>query len=366
MAFPRVFGAVFGAGLTDVKGTDRGLPRASAGPIIIQQSKTGERNMPGLTRAAIMVSLVLMPLTAPAAADTYPNRPVRIILGFGPGSSGDVVSRSVTAHMSQALGQQVVVESRTGAGSNVAAQFVARAPADGYTLLSGSNTNVANAVLQSNLAFDFVKDFAPIAPIGSLSNILVVHPSLGVSSVSELIVLAKSKPDQIFYGSAGIGSAPHLSAELFNVMAGTKLMHVPYQGSAQATTDLLAGRISLMFAPASTVKAHIDSGALKALATTQLKRTVYAPDLPTMVEAGLPGFDTGIWIGLLAPAATPRELVDKLAQAVNGALQSPEVVAALNRLGIDVMGGTPEQFAEFIANEMKKWSAVVEAAGLKK
>jgi len=322
--------------------------------------------MAGLARAVVLLSLALMTLVLPAAADTYPSRPVRIILGFGPGSSGDVVTRSVTGHMGQTLGQQVVIETRTGAGSNVAAQFAARAPADGYTLLSGSNTNVTNAVLQPNLGFDIVRDFAPIAPIGSLSNILVVHPSLGVSSVSELIALAKSKPEQIFYGSAGIGSAPHLSAELFNVMAGTELMHVPYQGSAQATTDLLAGRISLMFAPASTVKAHIDSGALKALASTQLKRTVYAPDLPTMAEAGLPGFDTSIWIGLLAPAATPPDIVEKLNRAVNDALKSPEVIAGLNRLGVDVLGGTPEQFAQFIASEMKKWSAVAEAAGLKK
>jgi tripartite-type tricarboxylate transporter receptor subunit TctC len=319
-----------------------------------------------ILRAVAPVALLLSSLTLAPGAETYPTRAVRIIVGFGPGSSGDVISRSVSTHMSQMLGQQVVVENRPGAGSNVAAQFVARSPADGYTLFPGANTNVTNAVLQPNLPFDFVKDFAPIALIGAMPNILVVHPSLGVSSVAELIALAKSKPEQIFYGSAGIGSSPHLSAELFNVMAGTKLMHVPYQGSAQATTDLLAGRISLMFAPASTVKAHIDSGALKALASTQLKRAGIAPDLPTMVEAGLAGFDTGIWIGLLAPAGTPREVIDKLAHALNDALKSKDVVTGLSRLGIDALGGTPEEFSRFIASETRKWTAVAEAAGLKK
>jgi tripartite-type tricarboxylate transporter receptor subunit TctC len=272
-----------------------------------------------------------------------------------------VVSRVIAAPMSASLGQQVVAESRPGAGGNVAAQAIARSSADGYALLNGSSTNITNSVLQS-VPFDL----APIGLIGSMSNILVVHPGLGVSSVPELIALARSKPGQVFYGSAGIGSSPHLSAELFNMMAGTKLVHVPYQGSAQATTDLLAGRISLMFAPAATVMPHIQSGALKALASTQLKRAGIAPDLPTMAEAGLPGFDTSIWMGLFAPAGTPRPVVDKLARTLNGALGSQEVIANLNRLGMDVRGGTPDEFSAFIAGETKKWTEVALAAGLKK
>jgi len=300
-----------------------------------------------------------------AAAEDYPSRPIHLIAGFGPGSSGDLVSRAIAAPMSVTLGQQLVAESRTGAGGNLATQFVARAPADGYALLNGSNTSVTNAVLQG-LPFDFTKDFAPIGLIGSMPNILVVNPSLGVSTVAELIALAKSKPDQIFYGSAGVGSSPHLSAELFNMMAGTKLAHVPYQGSAQATTDLLAGRISVMFAPASTVAAHIESGALKALASTQLKRASVAPNLPTLSEAGLTGFETGIWMGLLAPGGTPPEVIGKLSRALNGALASQEVVAGLNRIGMDTTAGTPEEFAAFIVAETKKWSTVALAAGLKK
>ncbi len=239
-------------------------------------------------------------------------------------------------------------------------------PADGYTLFPGANTNVTNAILQPNLPFDFAKDFAPVALIGAMPNILVVHPSLGVSSVAELIALAKSKPGELFYGSAGIGSAPHLSAELFNQMAGTKLVHVPYPGSAQATTDLLAGRISVMFAPASTVTAYIESGAVKALASTQLKRAGIAPNLPTLAEAGLAGFDTSIWIGLVAPAGTPRDVIDKLSQAVNDAVKMPEVITSLKNLGIEAIGGTPDELAKFIADETKKWTTVATAAGLKK
>jgi tripartite-type tricarboxylate transporter receptor subunit TctC len=315
----------------------------------------------------IVISAALIAASATSSlADDYPSRPVHLIVGFGPGSSGDLVSRAIAAPMSTTLGQQFVAESRTGAGGNVAAQFVARSPADGYALLNGSNTNVTNSVLQPNLPLDFTKDFTPVGLIGSMPTILVVNPSLGVSSVAELIALAKAKPDQIFYGSAGIGSAPHLSAELFNMMAGTKLVHVPYQGSAQATTDLLAGRISLMFAPASTVTAHIESGALKALASTQLTRAAAAPNLPTMSELGLKGFDTRIWMGLLAPAGTSRDVVDKLSRALNDALKSQEVTSGLNRLGMDPLGGTPEEFQAFIAEETKKWTAVALAAGLKK
>jgi tripartite-type tricarboxylate transporter receptor subunit TctC len=216
------------------------------------------------------------------------------------------------------------------------------------------------------LPFDFGKDFAPIGLIGSMPNILVVNPSLGVSTVAELIALAKEKPEQILYGSAGVGSSPHLSAELFNMMAGTKLMHVPYPGSAQATTDLLAGRISVMFAPASTVAAHIESGALKALASTQLKRASVASNLPTLSEAGLTGFETGIWMGLLAPGGTSLDVIAKLSRALNEALGSQEVVAGLNRLGMNTNASTPGEFAAFIASETKKWSAVALTAGLKK
>jgi len=193
-----------------------------------------------------------------------------------------------------------------------------------------------------------------------------VHPSLGVKSVKELIDLAKSKPDQLSFASSGVATGTHLSGELFKVLAGVKMVHVPYAGSPQAVTDLLAGRIQLFFSPASTVLQHVRDGKLVALASTEAKRTAIAPELPTMVEAGLPGFETGLWFGLLAPAGTPKEVVDKLARAANAALQTDEVAKALAPQGIDLVGGSPEDFARYLEGEMKRWATVAEAAGLKK
>jgi len=302
---------------------------------------------------------------ARAQAD-YPSRPVRIIVGFGPGSAADISARLVGGRAGAILGQQFVVEGRPGAGSNIAAEYVARAEKDGYTLFLGTAANAINATLTPNLTFDFAKDFAPVALITALPNILVVHPSLGVRSVPELIALAKSKPGEIFFGSSGIGTAPHLSGELFNVMAGTKLVHVPYQGSAQAATDLLSGRIQVMFSPASTVLPQVAEGRLVALASTQLKRAASAPDLPTLSEAGLPGFDTSVWFGLQAPTGTPKTVVDRLNGAINEALRAKEVLDGLRAAGIEPLGGSPEDFARTIASEIKKWADVVTAAGLKK
>jgi tripartite-type tricarboxylate transporter receptor subunit TctC len=259
-----------------------------------------------------------------------------------------------------------VVENKAGAGSSLAAEFVARAPKDGYTLLIASIANPINAVVGSNLSFDFPKDFTPIVRLTTTPNILVVHPSIGVKSVRELIDLAKAKPDQLSFGSSGVATGTHLSAELFKVMAGVKMVHVPYGGSPQAVTDLLAGRIQVLFSPASTVLQHVREGKLVALASTEAKRTAIAPDLPTMVEAGLPGFETGLWFGLMAPAGTAKDIVDRVNSAANEALKADEVAKALAPQGIDVVGGSPDDFARHLDNEMKRWATVAEAAGLKK
>jgi len=216
-----------------------------------------------------------------------------------------------------------------------------------------------------NLPFDFVKDFAPIALVSTTPNLLVVHPSIGVKSVKELIALAKEKPDSLSFGSSGVATGTHLSAELFKVLTGVKMVHVPYGGSAQAVTDLLAGRIQLLFSPASTVIQHVHDGKLVALAATEAKRAAIAPEVPTMAEAGLPGFETGLWFGLLGPAGTPKEIVDKLARVANEALQADEVAKALAPQGIDLVGGSPEDFARYLASEMKRWATVAQAAGLK-
>jgi len=301
-----------------------------------------------------------------AKAENYPTRPVRIIIGFGPGASGDIAARVLAQALTRFLGQQFVVENRSGAGSNIATNFVAHASNDGYTLLQGTVANTINAIITPNLGFDFAKDFAPISLFATLPNILVVHPSLGVHTMQEFIKLAREKPGELSFGSAGVGGTSHFTGELFNVMAGTKLVHVPYPGTAQAATDLLGGRVQVMFSPASTVLQFVAEGKLVALASSALRRASAAPDLPTISEAGLTGFDTSGWFGLLAPAGTDRDIIDRLAAASNEAAKSPDVIGTLARQGFDMAGGSPEEFAAFIRDDLAKWDRVAGAAGLKR
>ena len=271
---------------------------------------------------------------------------MRVLVGFTPGAAADITARVLASRLTQILNQQVVVENKPGAGSSLAADYVSHAAKDGYTLLIGTSANLTNAVIsQPNLGFDFVKDFAPIALITTAPVILVVNPSLGVNSVQELIALARKKPGEINYGSTGVGAAPHLAGELFNARAGIKTVHVPYQGSPQAVTDLLAGRVSMMFSPASAVLPHVKAGKLKALASAASKRPSAAPDLPTMAEAGVPDFDTSIWFGLMAPVGTPRPIIDKLAAAVNEALKSDELRRATRRRVSTCSAAAPQEFA---------------------
>ena len=318
-----------------------------------------------IRRRALLTAALGLSLSCPAAAQDYPNRPIRIVIGFGPGSVADIAARVAGARMSQTLGQQIVVENRAGAGSNLGAEYVTRAPKDGYTLLMATIANTINPALAA-LPFDFAKDLAPVTLVASSPQLLVAHPSLGVSTVPELIALAKSKPDTITYAMSGVGTLSNLSGLLLNHMAGIKLVAVPYPGSAQGVNDVIAGRVPLMFGSAANVLPHVQAGTLKALAATQLKRLPGAPEVPTMVEAGLPGYDAVVWMGLLAPAGTPREIVAKLAGAVNEALRTSEVENALRAQGFDTIGGSPEDFGRHIAGEMKKWSDVALAAGLSK
>jgi tripartite-type tricarboxylate transporter receptor subunit TctC len=322
-------------------------------------------------RPAVIVSSIIgillgaaMPATA--AETDYPNRPVRLIVGFTPGSAADITARVMGQRMAQTLGQQFVVESKPGAGSSLAAEAVARAPKDGYTLFLLSSANIANAAINPNLSFDVAKDFAPIALVDTAAVILVVPPPTGVKTVQELIELAKSKPGQLAYASTGVGGAPHLSGELFSMRTGVKLVHVPYQGSPQAATDLLAGRVAMMFSPASAVVSQVEAGSLRALASAASKRPSILPNVPTMAEAGVPDFDTSIWFGLVAPAGTPRPVLDKLAGAVREAMATSEVVTALRPQGMDPLSGGPDEFGRHIASEIKRWGEVALAAGLKK
>jgi tripartite-type tricarboxylate transporter receptor subunit TctC len=318
-----------------------------------------------LTRLSALIVAAIFACSI-AFAEEYPSRPVRVMVGFPAGSGADITARVVGQRMGQILGQQIVVENKPGAGSSLAADFVARAPKDGYTLLLATIANPINAVVNPNLSFDFIKDFEPIVRLTTTPNILVVHPSIGAKSVKELIDLAKAKPDQLSFASSGVATGTHLAGELFKVMTGAKMVHVPYAGSPPAVTDLLAGRVQVFFSPASTVLPHVRDGKLVALASTEAKRTAIAPDLPTMAEAGLPGFETGLWFGLMAPAGTAKEIVDKLNRAGNEALKADEVAKALAPQGIDLVGGSPDDFAGFLDSEMKRWTTVAQAAGLKK
>jgi tripartite-type tricarboxylate transporter receptor subunit TctC len=314
----------------------------------------------------LILALAVLVAMPHARAGDFPSQPLRLIIGFPPGSAADITARLVGAHMSETLGQQVVVESRTGAGSNIAAEFVARAGADGYTLYIGTSSNLTSLAINSNLRLDFAKDFAPVTPLTLLSLILAVNPSLGVSSMQEFVALAKSKPGELTYASVGVGTVPHLSTKLFSKRTGIKLVHVPYQGSPPAVTDLLAGRVSMMLGVASTILPHVEAGRLKALAQSSSKRAHAAPNVPTMVEAGLPDFEAGVWFGLVAPAGTPRAVIDKLSAAANKALASDDVVAKLRAQGFEPVGGPPDEFAQFIARETVKWTLAAEAAGLRK
>jgi tripartite-type tricarboxylate transporter receptor subunit TctC len=288
------------------------------------------------------------------------------MVGFIPGSAADITARVLGNGLGKLLGQQFVVENKPGAGSSLAGEFSARAPKDGYTLFLGSSANITNQIITPNVGFDMVKDFAPIALATSAAVILVVHPSTGVKSVKELIALAKAKPGEVLYASTGVGTAPHLAAEMFDTRAGVKMVHVPYQGSPQAVTDLIAGRTAVMFSPASAVIAQVEAGKLTALASAAAKRPGIAPDLPTMAEAGMPDFDTSIWFGLMAPVGTPPEIVEKLARAVPEAIKSSEAQTALKSQGFDPLPGGPDEFARFIVAETAKWNEAAKAAGLKK
>jgi tripartite-type tricarboxylate transporter receptor subunit TctC len=318
-----------------------------------------------LTRAAaclVLAPLALAAVFSAAAADDYPSRPVRIVIGFGPGSAADTLSRVVGQKLHLKFGQQFVVEGRTGAGSNLAAEFVTRAPKDGYTLLMGSVANTINASI-SKLNFDFGKDLAPVAPVATVPAILVANPATRIRTVADLVAAAKAQPEPMLFGSAGVGSALHVYGELLKVNAGIRMTHVPYPGSAQALTDLLAGRISVMFSPAPTVLPQIQSGKLIAVAAT---RRGMLPNLPSMADVGYQGFDAGLWFGMLAPAGTPREIVDKLSVAINEALKMDDVIQALRTQGSEPWSGTPDAFSDYIKREIAQWARVAESAGLRK
>ncbi len=295
----------------------------------------------------------------------YPAKSIRVISGFPPGSGADITARLVSARLNDALGQQVIVENRPGAGSNIAAELAAKSPPDGYTLFIGTVANTINATLYTKLPFDFARDFAPVALATAAPNVLVVHPSVPVKTVKELVALAKARPGQLNFASSGTGTAPHLSGELFKAMAGVNLIHIPYKGSPQAVIDLMAGEVALMFSPSSTVLPHVKSGRLRALAVTTASRLPSLPELPTVAESGLKGYETLTWFGFVAPAKTPPAIVARLNAEIVKVLAMPEVRSQFAAQGIETLGGTPEQFAAYIREEIAKWAKVIRLSGAK-
>jgi tripartite-type tricarboxylate transporter receptor subunit TctC len=300
----------------------------------------------------------------PAAAQTWPNRPLHLVVPFPPGGTTDIVARAVAAEIGKSLGQQVIVENRSGAGGNIGSDYVAKAAPDGYTVVMGTvGTHAINVSLYSKMPYDAVKDFAPITLVASVPNVLEVNPSLPVKSVQELIAYAKANPGKLDFASSGNGTSIHLSGELFKAMTGVDMLHIPYKGSAAAITDLIGGQANLMFDNLPSSIAYIKSGQLRALAVTTLTRSPALPDVPTINESGAPGFDASSWFGVLAPAGTPKEIVDRLHDEIVKALRTPRLKANLQAQGAEPVGDTPEQFADHIRAEIAKWAKVVKQSG---
>lgn len=299
-----------------------------------------------------------------ASGQTYPSAPIKIVVGFGPGSTADILARLIGRHIEARLGQPVIVENRPGNSSMVAAEAVSRAKPDGYTLFMATVAQTLNPA-QTGSSFDLARKLEPIALLGIVPNVLVGHPSIPANNLKELIEVAKKDPSSLTFGTSGNGTASHIAAELFNQKAGTKIVAVHYQGGAnQGVTDLLTGRITLMFNVAVTLAPHVNAGKLKAFAVGQSTRTQSMPDVPTMGEAGLSGFDVGIWIGLLAPAGTPTNIVNMLSTTANDALKTDSVGSAMKSQTIDPIGSTPKEFTDFIERDRAKWSALLTTTGL--
>jgi tripartite-type tricarboxylate transporter receptor subunit TctC len=316
------------------------------------------------TLAGVAVAVLHAGLAAAQPAEAWPARPIRIIVPFPPAGATDILARAVAFDLQKAFSQTVVGENRPGAGGNLGADMVAKAAPDGYTLLMATvGTHAINVALYAKMPYDAVRDFAPVSLVALVPNLLVVHPSLPVHSVSELIAWARAHPGKLNYASSGNGTSIHLSGELFKSMAALEITHVPYKGSGPAIADLIGGQVQLMFDNLPSALPHARGGKLRALAVTSARRSPAAPELPTVAEAGLPGYEASAWFGIAAPAATPREIVSKLNAAIARGLQSNETRERLSGQGAEPVGGSPEQFAEHIRTELAKWAKVVKASG---
>lgn len=309
-------------------------------------------------------SLLAALLPGAAHAQGYPNKPIRLIVPYAPGGATDIIGRAAAAELTKTMGQQVIIENRPGAGGNLGAEQVARSAPDGYTLLvSPSSLHGITPFLYTKLPYDPNKDLAPIIVLGSFANVLVMNPSIKANSVSELVALIKASPGKFTYASSGSGSTIHLSGEMFKSMLNLDIAHVPYKGSSPALTDLMGGQVSIMFDNIPSAITFIRSGKLKPLATTGPTRSSSLPELPTMIEAGFPGYISTAWFGIVAPAGTPKEIIARINAEGQKVTKSPDFIKRMNELGYDIVGGTPEQMAAMIQEELKRWGPVVKSSG---
>jgi tripartite-type tricarboxylate transporter receptor subunit TctC len=314
----------------------------------------------------VCAAAIALHASAPAIAQPYPVKPIRLLVPSTPGGSVDTLARTIAPKLSEKWGQQVVVENRPGAGGAIAGELVAKSPPDGYTLIIGTIASLAtNVSLQKKLPYDPAKDFAPITLVATQNLMLLIHPSIPAKSVKELIALAKAKPGQLSFASAGNGTGGHLSGELFKLLAGIDLLHIPYKGVAPALVDVVSGQVSMTFASLLSGQPHARSGRLRALAVTGAKRSPAVPELPTMQQAGVADYESATWYGILAPAGTPAEIVSKLNGEIVSILKQPDINERLSHEGAEPVGNTPQQFGAFIRSEIAKWAKVIRAAGIR-
>src|SRR4051812_35793049 len=322
--------------------------------------------MPNCRSRAALAALFLLAAVDAGAQTAYPAKAIRYVVPFPAGGPLDIVARAIGQDLNKAWGQPVIIDNRPGAGGNIGADAVAKSPADGYTILMGAvSTHAINPTLYSKIPYDPIKDFAPVTLITSVPNVLVVHPSVPVKTVSDLIALAKSKPGQLNFASGSTGSAGHLAGELFNSMAGVQMTHIPYKGAAPAVIDLIAGQVSLMFDNLASALPNMKAARVHAIAVTTLKRSPLVPDLPTISESGLRGFDVSTWFGIFAPAGTPPDIVNKLNTEVVRILHTAEMRERLATLGAEAVGNKPDEFLAFIKTEIPKYAKVIKASGAK-
>jgi len=319
-----------------------------------------------LAQAVVIVSVVLAAMPPLATAQAYPAKPIRWISPWPAGGANDIFSRAIGQRIGESLGQQVLVDNRPGAAGTIGSDIAAKAPADGYTLVMGSSpTHAIAPALYPALPYDPLRDFSAVTLVGSVPNVLVLHPSVPAKTVKEFIAVAKARPGKLNFASTGNGTSQHLSAELFKFMAGLDMVHIPYKGTAPALTELVAGQVDLAFENMPALIPHIQAGRLRALAVTTTKRSAVMPELPTIAEAALPGYDASVWFGVFAPAGTPRPVIDRLHGEILKALQTQDLKSRMIGMGTDVSGMGPDDFSAYVRKEIPKWANLVKAAGVK-